>query len=157
MEARIRAGGTIVCGTSALQSLLGEPGGEPAPGSLVGLEHEYRLSRDGRTVDFRDMIHGLAVPGLRLDPGGTNAYRCPSGLALTCDDAAAEVASPPLAVLPRFTCAIEDWARTGRALLDDLLPDDVAVEGFSTHLSAAMPDRHADRALDLLPRAFAPH
>lgn len=41
--------------------------------ALVGLEHEYQLRRDGQAVDFRDLIHGLAVPGRRLDPGDTNA------------------------------------------------------------------------------------
>ena len=144
-------------GTVAFESLL-ERGdhGPTGVAALVGLEHEYRLSHDGGTVDFRDMIHGLAVPGKRLDPGDSNAYRCPSGLAITCDDEEAEVASPPLALAPGFTRRVDDWARAGRNLLGEVLPQGIGVGGYSTHLSAAMPDRYADRVLDLMARTFAP-
>jgi hypothetical protein len=37
--------------------------------SLVGLEHEYQLRRDGQAVDFRDLIHGLPVPRPAAGPG----------------------------------------------------------------------------------------
>lgn len=123
---------------------------------LVGLEHEYQLSRDGRPVDFRSLIHGLPVPGRRLDPGDANAYRCPSGMAVTCDDAEAEIASPPLALAPGFAAEVDGWAGAGHALLDDLLPGDVALTGFSTHLSAAVADADADRVLARLATTFAP-
>lgn len=141
--------------TDSLHSLL-ETDHAAEAGSLMGLEHEYRLSRLGAPVDFSAMIHGLTVPGTRLDPGDCNAYRCQSGLALTCDDAEAEVASPPVGVGPGFTGLVDDWARMGRELLDRILPSGIDVDGFSTHLSAAMPDRHADRVVDLLVRTFAP-
>jgi len=59
----------------------------------VGLEHEYSLSVAGEPLDFRELIHGLAIPGRRLDPGDLNAYRCPSGLVITCDATDAEVVS----------------------------------------------------------------
>ena len=124
--------------------------------ALVGLEHEYQLRRDGQAVDFRDLIHGLAVPGRRLDPGDTNAYRCPSGMALTCDEAEAEVASPPLALAPGFTAQVDAWAHAGRRLLGDLLPADVALLGFSSHLSVAVADRDADRVLAVLAGSFGP-
>ena len=86
-----------------------------AAAALIGLEHEYRLIKDGAALDFRGLIHELRVPGRRLDPGDANAYRLPSGLALTCDDAEAEIASPPLATSPGFTAAIAGWATAGRS------------------------------------------
>ena len=68
----------------------------PGPAGLLVLEHEYRLARNGDAVDFRALIHDLPVPGRRIDPGDSYAYRCTSGLALTCDDGEAEVACPPV-------------------------------------------------------------
>src|SRR5690349_2208955 len=107
-----------------------------APGGLVGLEHEYRISAEGKCLDFRDLIHDLAIPGRRLDPGDTNAYRCTSGLAVTCDDEEAEVASPPLPLTPRFTTELDHWAGAGRGLLTQVVPPSIALVGYSTHLSA---------------------
>jgi len=130
--------------------------GPDTPGSLLGLEHEYSLSDGERPVDFRDLIHSLGVPGLPLDPGDRNAYRLPSGLVLTCDDAEAEVASPPVRLQPGFTNLIEAWAATGRAELLRLLPPGIAATGYSTHLSAAMPDALNARVADLYARTFAP-
>ena len=123
---------------------------------LLGLEHEYRLSADGKPVDFRDLLHTVAVPGRRLDPGDTNAYRCTSGLALTADDEDAEVASPPLPVTAKFTESMYDWAAAGRSLLNDVLPASVAFNGYSTHLSASVPDGDLDDVVDLFAATFAP-
>lgn len=127
-----------------------------APVGLLGFEHEYKLISDGHALDFRDLIHDLAVPGLRLDPGDTNAYRCTSGLAVTCDDEEAEVASPPLPLTPSFTSELDDWAAAGRALLTQIIPPSITLAGYSTHLSAAIPDEHADRIADLFVHTFAP-
>ena len=85
-----------------------------AVGKLVGFEHEYTLTRDGHPIDFRDLIHNLRIPGSRLDPGDINAYRLRSGMAITCDDAEAEVATPPLPVRPGFAREVESWARAAR-------------------------------------------
>ena len=129
---------------------------ESLSGGLIGLEHEYRLTRDGKPIDFRDIIHMLPVRGRRLDPGDLNAYRLPSGLALTCDDAEAEVACPPVDVRPGFASAIDDWAFTGRTALRDVLPSEIELLGHSTHLSASMPAAINDRACALFGRTFAP-
>jgi len=123
---------------------------------LIGLEHEYYLSSGGRPRDFREMIHDLPVPGRRLDPGDANAYRLTSGLALTCDDAEAEVASPPVAVGKGFTSELEGWAAHGLHTLRELLPPAIDLEGASTHLSVSAPDAIQDAACDYYARSFAP-
>ncbi len=132
--------------------------GEPRrpPGSLVGVEHEYYLSFAGQPRDFRTFIHRLPIAGRRLDPGDTNAYRCRSGLALTCDDAEAEIATPPVAVAPGFTAEVDAWARHGRALLRQIVPPAVDLAGASTHVSVAVSDRLHDGVCDLYARTFAP-
>jgi plastocyanin len=143
--------------TDAFAAALGLPApGPPGVASLLGLEHEYRVRRDGEPVDFRDLIHSLAVPGRRLDPGDDNAYRCTSGLALTCDDEEAEVASPPVPLAPNFTAALDGWARAGHGLLERILPPGSVPEGYSTHLSAAVPDAEAEVVAERFARTFAP-
>src|SRR5262245_42635369 len=109
--------------SEAFQRALGPLAPPPPTAGLLGLEHEYRLLAGAEPIDFRSLIHGLGVPGQRLDPGDTNAYRLPSGLALTCDDAEAEVATPPLALQPGFAAAIDAWGHAGRRQLAALLPD----------------------------------
>ena len=129
---------------------------EPAPASLLGLEHEYQvLCRDG-PLDFRELIHSLTIDGLRLDPGDKHAYRTRQGLAVTSDGAEAEVASPPVALQPGFTSDIARWAEAGRRTLQRALPKPFTLAGYSTHLSAAMPHPLNDDACDLFARTFAP-
>ena len=127
-----------------------------APGSLIGIEHEYVVRRAGMPVDFRGLLHQLAVPGMRLDPGDANAYRLTSGLALTCDEDEAEIATPPIAVRPGFVGASVEWAGHGRAQLESLLPVEHEAEGYSTHVSAAMPSPWGDEVANLYARTFAP-
>jgi hypothetical protein len=155
MRAHRPASGEHETGQTRFRSALGSVA-QPLPVAQLGLEHEYELTSDGERLDFRQLIHELAVPGLPLDPGDPYAYRCASGLALTCDDEEAEVASPPLPLAPGFTGAVDDWARAGRALLDQVLPSSVVTLGCSTHLSAALPDEHADRVIELFTATFAP-
>lgn len=132
-------------------------GGPPSgPGGLLGVEHEYRLSAAGCPVDFRDLLPGLAVEGKRLDPGDRNAYRLPSGLALTCDEGEAEVATPPISVRPGFAEEVVAWAQHGRSELARVLPAAHELTGYSTHLSAAMPGADGDEVADLYARTFAP-
>lgn len=142
---------------SPLARALGPPPGDRTPASVVGLEQEYSLvTAGGQPLDFRTVIHQLDVPGRRLDPGDLNAYRCRSGLAITCDAEDAEVVSPPVAVRPGFAAEIEAWAAHGRSELLRLLPAGIAVTPFSTHLSASMPDDLVDAVCDLFARTFAP-
>jgi hypothetical protein len=142
---------------SPLALALGPSPGPRSPGSTVGVEHEYSLSTaSGDRLDFRELIHDLPVPGRRLDPGDVNAYRCPSGLAITCDAEDAEVVSPPLAVHPGFAAEVAAWAAHGRSELLRLMPAGITVTPFSTHISASMPDAIVDGACELFARTFAP-
>ncbi len=125
------------------------------PGSLVGLEHEFRVLRDGHPIDFRDCIHRLPIDGLRLDPGDTNAYRCRSGIAITADGAEAEFASPPVPVVPGFAREVAAWAGRGRRELEAALPPDTTLDGYSTHISVSMPDAINDAVAGLFARTFA--
>ncbi|NUQ56412.1 MAG: hypothetical protein HUU14_11045, partial [Dehalococcoidia bacterium] len=84
----------------AFASVLRAPDPGAAPAGLLGIEHEYSLRNGDRPLDFSEAMRGLAIPGRRLDPGDVNAYRLPSGTALTADGAEAEVASPPIRVRP---------------------------------------------------------
>jgi len=126
-----------------------------APGSLVGLEHEYSLTRDGQPLDFRTILHTLPVPGLRLDPGDINAYRLRSGLALTADGAEAELATPPISVQPGFAAEVELWAAMARTQLDAVLPAGVEASGYSTHISVALPGVEGEPVARLYARTFA--
>jgi hypothetical protein len=114
------------------------------------------LRRDGAKVDFRSLIHTLPVDGRRLDPGDSNAYRCASGMVLTCDEAEAEIATPPLPVVPGFPGRVSQWSAFGEQELRRLLPGNIEVEGYSTHLSAAMPGGINDAVCALYARTFAP-
>ncbi|OGN84947.1 MAG: hypothetical protein A2X23_01625 [Chloroflexi bacterium GWC2_73_18] len=139
---------------AVLRRLFG--GGAPeGPADLLGLEQEYRLRAGDEQLDFRRLIHRLPVPGRRLDPGDPNAYRLAWGGVLTADGREAEVATPPVRRRPGFARAIESWAGAGRAELKSLLPDGVRSEGYSTHLSAAMPASLNERVAALHARTFA--
>lgn len=128
----------------------------PAPASLVGVEQEYSLTVDGRPLDFRTIAHSLPIDGRRLDPGDANAYRLRSGSALTCDEAEAELASPPLPMREGFARNLEAWAWAARGELSAVLPVDVAVGGHSTHINVAMPPALNGRVALLFAQTFAP-
>ncbi len=140
---------------SALAGVLGSAR-PPRAAGLLGLEHEYRLTSGGLRLDFRQVLDGLPVAGRRIDPGDANAFRLPSGLVLTADEAEAEIASPPVHLSHGFTRRIEAWADRGRAALTDLLPGGVELEGYSTHLSVAMADGLNERACRLFAATFGP-
>ena len=140
---------------AAIEAVIGAPRW-PGPGELIGIEHEYVVRRDGAVVDFRDLIHGLPIPGVRLDPGDRNAYRLPSGLALTCDEGEAEVATPPIEVRPGFARDVAAWANHGRSQLEGVLPASCELEGYSTHLSVAMPGLDGDDVARAYASTFAP-
>lgn len=126
-------------------------------GALIGIEHEYRvLDASGRQRDFRALLHTLPVDGLRLDPGDANAYRLASGLALTADEAEAEVATPPVAVEPGFTLRAAALAAEARATLEALLPVGLTLEGYSTHISVSVPDAEVAAVAARYARVYAP-
>jgi IPT/TIG domain len=133
------------------------PGGSPpVPGGLLGLELEFSLrSETGCPVDFGSLIHRLGLEGSLLDPGDPNAYRCAWGGVITCDGAEAEIATPPVRTRPGFTAEMRAWAEAGEAALRDALPAWVAADGYSAHLSAAMPAGLNDRVCRLYAETFA--
>ena len=73
-------------------------------------------------MDFRELIHGLPVPGRRIDPGDPHAYRTPSGIKITCDAAEAEIATPPLAIGPGVFGHLIGWTEHGFTEISSLLP-----------------------------------
>lgn len=118
--------------------------GTPLAGSLIGVEHEYQVAgADGRQVDFRTLIHRLHWDGLQLDPGDLNAYRLRSGLVVTADGMEAETASPPVPAGAGFADEVAAWAAAGRRELERALGDGYRLEGYSTHLSVALPGETA--------------
>jgi hypothetical protein len=127
----------------------------PGPGDLLGLEHEYSLERNRRAIDFGVLIHRLGVPGRRLDPADPNSYRCDWGGVITCDGAEAEIASPPVPTRPGFAEEVERWAGAGLSALLSLLPPGISLRGFSTHLSAAVPEASVDATALLYIERFA--
>lgn len=128
----------------------------PGPGGLLGLELEFSVrSGEGGRVHFGSLIHRLALDGSALDPGDPNAYRCSWGGVITSDGAEAEIATPPVRTRPGFTGELEAWARTGEAALRRVLPCGIELDGYSAHLSAAMPDRLNDAVCRMYVSTFA--
>ncbi len=135
-------------------------GGGAAPstgaGELIGLEHEFRVLFNGQPVDFSRLIHTLPIDGLRVDPADPNAYRGPRGEKITCDEREAEIAVAPIARGPGCTAVVVERAHAGRATLSAALPEGAELEGFSTHLSVAVPDNLVERTAQIYSRTFAP-
>ena len=119
--------------------------------TILGLEHEYEVRRDGRPIDFRALIADVAASGCRLDPVDPYAHRMPDGSVLTCDGAEAETAAPPIELRPGFTEQLTTWAAT---MLDPLTGYDL--HGVSTHISVEVRDDLTLLACGLFARRFAP-
>ena len=122
----------------------------------IGIEHEYRVDRNGTQVNFREVIHGLDVPGARIDPGDRNAYRLPSGLSITCDGDEAEVASPPIDVIPGFAGQAAAWMAMAHRQLSELTEPKFTLTGVSTHISVSAPNDNVVAAAGMFCRTFAP-
>ncbi len=146
--------------------LAGARGGAPwirrdrtaaATGSLIGLEHEYRvLDASGTGVDFRGMLPALPVDGRPLDPADRHAIRLSWGAVLTADASEAEIALPPLATRAGTSGLAAALATRARGELAAILPPGTTLEGYSTHLSIAMPTGLADAIAPAYSRSFAP-
>ncbi len=113
----------------------------PLGGGRVGVEHEFRLTRGVEAVDARVLLPTLRLDGARLDPGDPLAVRCAWGGVITADGKEAEVATPPFRADGDGVRRVVDAAATGRAVLAAALPDDIAIEGYSTHLNVEIEDR----------------
>ena len=126
-------------------------------GTRVGVEHEYRvLDRSGAPVDFRSIIHGLGIDGVRADPSDPNAYRCPWGGVITCDGHEAEVATPPVDLGPGFVGRVITSTEDGRRALEAVLPGGLSLEGYSTHMNVSLHSRRDDRLARRFARTFGP-
>lgn len=111
----------------------------------LGVEHEYVVAGPDGAVDFRMLVgahpHGLAG----LHPDDARARWLPDGALLTADGREAEVATAPVPVGPG--CSHDALARcdAAYAVLRDGLADDLALQGYSTHLNVSVADRHVLR------------
>ena len=123
----------------------------------VGLEHEFRVSAaNGEAVDFRGLINGLRLGQPNLDPADPNAFRLPSGAAVTCDGREAEIALPPITVAPGFTREVRSRAESERVALAARLAPGFEIEGVSTHISVSVPNGLARDVCRLYAHTFAP-
>jgi hypothetical protein len=125
-------------------------------GDRVGIEHEFVVRDRGRAIDFRRVIHRLAIDGVRADPADSNAYRCAWGGVITADGNEAEIAIPPVRVGPGFVGRASGLAVAGRHALERRLPAAHDLVGFSTHVSVALRARRDDRLSRRFARTFAP-
>ena len=141
--------------SAAFAQLLGaeRPSGAAA-GALVGLEHEFRIIRSSLQLDFRAHLDGLALGERNLDPVDPNAFRLDSGAVLTSDAREAEIALAPERRRPGFAARIAARAFAERDRLVGLVGP--GLEGYSTHISVALPQRINDRVAFLYARTFAP-
>jgi hypothetical protein len=136
--------------------LAAKIGDAPVP-LWVGLEHEFLVfDRQGGRVDFRLVVHDLALGRRDLVPSDRHAYRLSTGSMVTADTTEAEIAVPPAEVRPGFTRLVDGWARYERQRLGRRASW-LSFVGDSTHLSVTMPPGiDGDRAADLFARHFAP-
>ncbi len=123
---------------------------------LAGVESEYQLIGPRGPIDFRDLIHSLDLDGARLDPGDAFAYRLRTGVVLTADGAAAEVAIPPEPLAPGFADTLTEWQNVGLRELTSVLPPRTKTFGYSTHISVSVPDQFNDELCQLYAHTFGP-
>lgn len=129
---------------------------EPDERPVCGVEHEYEVrDASGAVLDFRTVADGLGL-GRRIDPGDPHAHRGAWGGAVTADGREAEVVSPPVPVGPSAPDVVHAYALAGRAHLEEHLPDGATLTGYSTHISAAVPDAAVRRVAQLVVRHLSP-
>jgi hypothetical protein len=126
------------------------------PGTLIGLEHEYQVFAGATQIDFRRVIRDLPLGQEYLDPGDPYAHRLNSGVVLTADGAEAELALPPLPPRPGFAMDLAAQAARARDDFLGLLPTDLRLEGYSTHLSVHVPWRFPHRLTVEYALTFSP-
>jgi hypothetical protein len=122
--------------------------------TVVGLEHEYEVRKDGAPVDFRAVMPTLRLGGRHLDPVDPFALRTLEGWVLTCDGTEAETVTPPIELRAGFTGEIAAWAaETAGHLLAAL--SGAEIRGVSTHISIEVPDDLSMAVCGLFTRRFA--
>ena len=130
--------------------------GARARSPLFGVEHEYRLLDGSTQLDFGCYVHELGLDGVRLDPTDPNAYRMPWGGLITADGREAEVATAPVALGPGCTEELEWRTAIARRALRSALPDDLRLDGYSTHLNLEVDDGDVVAAGRAFTGHFAP-
>jgi hypothetical protein len=156
---RSRASGAQALRSAFADAVIAAGDGDTeARAPLVGVEHEFRVMQGATQVPFDSLIDSLDLGRRFLDPTDANARRLPSGAAVTCDEAEAEVALPPVAVEPGFTRELDEMVQRERAALQARLGDEARLVGVSTHLSVSVPAGPAatDALARLYARTFAP-
>ena len=123
---------------------------------MFGVEHEYRVLHGDTQLDFARHVHELGFEGVRLDPTDPNAYRMPWGGLITADGHEAEVATAPVALRPGCTDEIEWRTSVAAQSLRSVLPDELRIDGYSTHLNLEVHDRDVVAAGRVFTRHFAP-
>ncbi|HEV8516385.1 MAG TPA: hypothetical protein VGQ47_01940 [Candidatus Limnocylindrales bacterium] len=130
------------------------------PGELVGVEHEYRIWRHHRggsmLCDARLLGALLSTGEPHLDPADPYARRQRSGGVMTCDGREVEISIAPVPVAMGFAAAAARRIILEERRLRRSLRRPFRLEGYSTHLSVAMPDRLADAVARQYVRSFAP-
>jgi hypothetical protein len=122
--------------------------------TILGLEHEYEVCRDGQPLDFRSLVAEVAIEGRRLDPADPFAHRMADGWVLTCDGAEAETVAPPVGLRPGFAGEVAAWAAAMAEHLEGRLGC-AELRGVSTHISIEVPDDLTMTVCGLFARRFA--
>lgn len=136
-----------------------ESGATAPPNSVAarcGIEQEFYVFREDIRIDFREVIHTLAIPGARIDPGDRNAYRMEDGSAVTADGLEAEIASIPIDTVPGFAPGLAALTAQHYESLRGLLPADLSLRGAATHINVSVPSNIADRVVLEYVQTFGP-
>ena len=123
---------------------------------VLGIEHEYRVFDGAEQVDFAPLLHTLKIEGLRLDPTDPNAYRTSWGGLVTSDGREAEVAIAPVELRPGWTAELEWRALVAYRALERALPDQLRLDGYSTHVNLEVDDDDVVAAGRFFVKRFAP-
>ena len=121
----------------------------------IGVEHEFRVLAAADQVDFRSMVGDLGLGRDGLDPGDPRARRLHCGALLTADGREAEIASPPVVLGPGFSAELVGRTDHASRQLAGVLSDH-SLEGYSTHLSVQVHDRHVVRTARRFVASCAP-
>jgi hypothetical protein len=127
---------------------------------IIGLEHEYEIRFGGARLDAREFLPGLDLPGRRLDPGDPYAVRVGWGGVITADGHEIEVATPPITLGGGAVDETLNFAAVGRTQLVEALGRNIGgqvqLSGYSTHISASVPDDVVVEIGQMVLRHFAP-
>jgi hypothetical protein len=126
----------------------------PRPARALGVEHEFVIGRAGEIVDFRTLVHDLE--GHAVHPVDRDWLLTPSGGAVIADGLVGEVATPPITIAPGFTADVEAHAFHGALEVRHQLPDELTMEGGSTHISVSVDPAANGRGALLYASTFAP-